>query len=113
MGDSLPRRYGADGVRLVRRADQLFVGDRISRGRLRAVVAGGSPRRRQGHHALSLHHLARDVARRRSRAATPGLGARLRAVGGYQDEQDGGYRRQPRLRDRAPRRGRVALLPAA
>jgi len=69
--------------------------------------------RLQGHHALSLHHLAGDVACRRCRAAAPGLGARVRAVGGHQDEQDGGHRRQPRLRDRAARRGRVALLPAA
>lgn len=43
-----------------------------------AILARPPPRRRQGDHPLSLHHLARDAPRRRSPASEGDLGARLR-----------------------------------
>src|SRR2546425_5220699 len=55
--------------------------------RLRPPVAGRSARRGQGDHALSLRHLARDAARRRAPAPARGVGTRLRAVVGRQDER--------------------------
>ena len=62
VGNSLPRRSGTDGIRLVRRAHQLPLGHRISRAGLRAALAGGPARRRQGHHPLPLRDLARHAA---------------------------------------------------
>jgi hypothetical protein len=76
-------------------------------------VARRSARRRQGHHAVSLRDLAGDAAGGGTRSAAPGVGARLRAVGRRQDEQDRRHRGEPGRRDRAPWRRRAAILPAA
>ena len=57
---------------------------------IRAALARGPARRRQGHHPVPLRHLAGDAAERRAGPAPRGLGPRLRAVGGRQDVEDGG-----------------------
>ena len=81
VGHPLPRRRRADGVRLVRRADQLPLGHRLSRARVRAALAGRPARGRQGHHPVPLRHLAGDAPQRRTAASQGGLGPRVRAVG--------------------------------
>ncbi len=65
VGDSLPRRFRSDRLRLVRRAHQLSLRHRLPRPGLRATLARRSARRRQGDHPFPLRDLARDAAGRR------------------------------------------------
>ena len=112
-GIPFPGDRAADGLRLVRRADQLPLGHGISRAGIREALARGPARRRQGDHAIPLHHLARDAAGRGYRAAEAGVGARLRAVGRRQDVEDRGHRgrvSRPRSRGTAPDALRYYLL---
>ena len=68
VGHSAAVRSRQRRLRLVRRADQLRVGGRPRRrpGAVREVVAGGSARHRQGHHAVPRGDLAGDADGRRS-----------------------------------------------
>ena len=120
---------GRDDLRLVRRPDQLHHRRRLPgrpRG-VRALVAGGPARDRQGHRPLPHDLLAGDAVVGGHRGAAPRLGPRLHAVPRRADEQeprqlprpggDGGRVRRGRrsVRDAPrdpvrPRRGRVVGL---
>ena len=117
VGSSLPQaaqhRRDADDVRLVRRAAELPHRDGISRRRVERSLAGAAARRRQGHHALPLDHLARDAGGRRTSAAGARVGARLRAARRRAVQQVGRRAARSRRSDRPVRRRCVPLLPPA
>ena len=85
-------------LRLVRRADQLPDRHRLRRGpgAVRAMVAGGPPPARQGHHPVPLRVVAGDVHGRRHRPARPRPGARVAARGRREDVQVAARTRSPR-----------------
>ena len=80
---------------------------RHRRGAGREVVAGGSARDRQGHHAISRRHLAGDADERRAAGAAPDFRPRLGPLPRRENEQvardDGrSARRGRKIRRRAP-----------
>ncbi len=79
--------------------------------RLREILAGAGPPRRQGHPAFPLRLLACIPDVRRSPAAEDDLRSRLVDAGRGQDVEVAGQRRPSRLPDRPVRRRRPALLP--
>ena len=80
---------------------------------LRAAVARGPPRHRQGHHPVPLRDLARDAAGRGRGAARARSGPTATCSGGRQDVEDGGHGRDAGRRDRAARARCPPVLPAA
>ncbi len=86
---------------MVRRAHQLHHrgGLRLGRSALPEVVAGGTPRDRQGHHPFPLRDLAGDAPFRGDRASANDLRSRLRLSPGGADLEDARQRHQsPRYR---------------
>ena len=113
VGHSLPRRSGADGLRLVRRADQLSLGDRVSR---RRGTSGSGPPTCTWSARGSPGSTASSGRRCCSRAGVA-LPREVWAHGYVQWEgtkmsKIGRHGGDPGRGDRAARPGRAALLPA-
>ena len=89
LGHPDARRSGERDLRLGRRADQLRHRGRVRhrRGAVREVVAGGSARHRQGHHAVPRGHLAGHADERRAAGAAAGFRPRLGPLPRREDEQ--------------------------
>src|SRR5690606_1887364 len=77
LGRALAGCPGDDGLRLDRRARELPARRGLPRPGLHTLVARGSARDRQGHHALPLHLLAGHADERGARTAARRLGARV------------------------------------